>query len=90
MRITNEEIRRRAGMEKISEIVQRWKWLGHVLRLVCEAHPRTVLIGNQKEGEKGAGHVKDGDRRTIQRELREKRLRPWTEPVAAAAANRVH
>lgn len=45
MRITNEEIRRRTGIETISRQVarRRWAWLGHVLRMDHNSHPRIAL-----------------------------------------------
>ena len=41
MRVTNKEIRRRAGLEPISKQVarRRWAWLGHVLRVDHYSHP---------------------------------------------------
>ena len=56
MRITNEEIRARAGMETISKQVARRRWtlLGHVLRMDHHSHPRIALTcvpeGKRKRG----------------------------------------
>ena len=45
MRVTNEEVRARAGLETISKQVarRRWTWLGHVLRMDHYSHPRIAL-----------------------------------------------
>ena len=56
MRVTNEEIRARAGLETISKQVarRRWTWLGHVLRMDYHSHPRIALTrvpeGKRKRG----------------------------------------
>ena len=57
MRITNEEVRRMAGIrETISDQVarRRWTWLGHVLRMDHHSHPRIALTwvpeGKRKRG----------------------------------------
>ena len=86
MRITNEEIRRRAGIEKTSEIVQRlrWTWLGHVLRMDCDAHSRIALTW-EPDGRRKRGRPRETWRKTIQKEMREKRLRSWTEAAMIAA-----
>ena len=86
MRITNEEIKRRAGIEKISEIVQRlrWAWLGHVLRMDRGVHPRIALTW-EPDGRRKRGRPRETWRRTIQKEMREKGLRSWTEAVMIAA-----
>ena len=75
MRITNEDIRRRAGIEKISEIVQRlrWTWLGHVLRMDRDAHPRIALTWEPDGRRKRERPCETW--RTIQKEMREKGLR---------------
>ena len=41
MRVKNEEVRARAGLETISKQVarRRWTWLGHVLRMDHYSHP---------------------------------------------------
>ena len=46
IRITNKEVRRRAGIrETVSNQVarRRWTWLGHVLRMDHPSHPRFAL-----------------------------------------------
>ena len=46
MRMSNEEVRRRANTETISELVRkrRWTWIGHVLRMDNSCLPRVALI----------------------------------------------
>ena len=45
MRVSNDEIRRRAGTEKISSQLRRrrWKWIGHVLRMAPNRNPYVAL-----------------------------------------------
>ena len=45
MKVSNEEVRRKANEELISTQVKRrrWQWIGHVLRIEKEAIPRTVI-----------------------------------------------
>ena len=54
MRIKNEAIKARAGMETISKQVarRRWTWLGHVLRMDHHSHPRTALRPDTRERRK--------------------------------------
>ena len=65
MRVTNEEIRARAGLETISKQVarRRWTWLGHVLRMDYHSHPRIALHvhGCLKANGKGVDHVRLGE-----------------------------
>ena len=44
MRVSNEEVRRRANTEIISELKRRWTWIGHVLRMDNSCLPRVALI----------------------------------------------
>ena len=45
MRVTNDEIRIRAGIQKISMQVRRrrWRWIGHVLRMAPSRNPHVAL-----------------------------------------------
>ena len=45
MRVSNEEVHKRANMETISEQVRRmrWTWIGHVLRMDTSSLPRVAL-----------------------------------------------
>jgi len=59
MHVPNDEIRRRAGIEKISTQVRRrrWKWIGHVLRMAPNRNPHVALswAPSGKEVEDGQG-----------------------------------
>ena len=74
MRVTNEEIRIRAGVESISKQVttRRWTWLGHHL------YPRIAHTW-VTEGRRNQGRPQE----TVQREVREKGLKSWAEKVSA-------
>ncbi|XP_078382229.1 uncharacterized protein LOC144664897 [Oculina patagonica] len=81
MRITNEEIRARAGMETISKQVarRRWTWLGHVLRMDHHSHPRIALTW-VPEGKRKRGRPRET--------WRKKGLRTWAAAAASAAEDR--
>jgi len=59
MRVPNDEIRRRAGIEKISTQVRRWrwKWIGHVLRMAPNRNPHVAKswapCGKRSRGRQG-------------------------------------
>lgn len=86
MRVTNEEIRRRTGVETISSQVarRRWAWLGHVLRMDHNTHPRTALTW-VPEGKRKRGRPRETWRRTVERELKMKGLKSWAEAASVAA-----
>ena len=50
MRVSNEEVHRRANTETISELVRKrsWTWIGHVLRMDNSCLPRVALTWPQK------------------------------------------
>ena len=50
MRVSNEEVHRRANTETISELVRNrsWTWIGHVLRMDNSCLPRVALTWPQK------------------------------------------
>ena len=79
MRITNEDISTRAGIETISKQVarRRWTWLGHVLRTDHHSHPQIL------EGIRNRGRRRETWRRTVGRELGENGLRTWAEAASA-------
>ena len=65
MRITNEEVRKRANIESISEQVKRrrWIWLGHVLRMDQNAITRALPSHGFLKGEgEGVARVKRGEK----------------------------
>ena len=69
MRITNEEIKRRVGMETIIKQVaeRRWAWLGPALRMDHLSHPRISLTwipeGKRKEHRRQGGEQWKGSSR---------------------------
>ena len=83
MRVSNDEIRRRAGIEKISTQVRRrrWKWIGHVLRMAPNRNPHVALTW-APSGKRKRGRPKETWRRTV-----EKELSSWA-AAAAVAKNR--
>ena len=60
MRISNKEISRRANISIISEQIfrQRWKFIGHVLRMETSKHPKTILTW-LPEGRRSRGSTKE-------------------------------
>ena len=60
MRISNEEISKRANISTISEQIfwQRWKFIGHVLRMEPSKHPKTILTW-VPEGRRSRGSMKE-------------------------------
>jgi len=86
MRITNEEVRRRAGIrETISDQVarRRWTWLGHVLRMDHHSHPRIALTW-VPEGKRKRSRPRETWRRTVEREIKDRGLKSWAEAATAA------
>ena len=63
-------------METISRQVarRRWAWLGHVLRMDHNLHPRTALTW-VPDGKKKRGRPRETWRRTVERELKAGDLR---------------
>ena len=84
MRVTNEEIRQRADIQTITEIVRsrRWKWIGHVLRMGRNDTPRVVLTWTP-EGRRKVGGSKE-NWRTVEKEQHQKGYRSWAEAEVAA------
>ena len=89
MRITNEEIWIRTGMETISRQVtrRRWAWLGHVLKIDLKSHPRIALTW-VPQGKRKRVRPRETWRRTVERELKEKGLRTWAEAASVAEDRR--
>ena len=85
MRVKNEEVRARAGLETISKQVarRRWTWLGHVLRMDHYSHPRIALTW-VPEARRKRGRPRETWRRTIERELKENGLGTWAAAASAA------
>ena len=85
MRVTNEEIRARVGLETISKQVarRRWTWLGHVLKMDYRSHPRIALTW-VPEGKRKRGRPRETWRRTVERELKGNGLGTWAAAASAA------
>ena len=83
MRVPNDEIRRRAGIKKISTQVRRrrWKWIGHVLRMALNRNAYVALCWAPC-GKRSRGRPRETWRRTVEKECAELGLTSW---VAAAA-----
>ena len=84
MKISNEEIRNRANISTISEQIfwRRWKFIGHVLRMDPNKHPKTALMW-APEGIRSRGRPKETWRRTAERERTALGFNSWSEAVAA-------
>ena len=81
MPVRNKEIRRRGNIASISEqVAGRWTWLGHILRMDQHSDPCIALTW-LPEGKRARGRPCETWRRTLERELRERGLRSWTEPA---------
>ena len=83
--ISNEELRNRADISPIAEIIQkrRWQWLGHVLRMSTQSIPRTALRWTP-QGRRKRGRPKETWRRTIDKGLKARGLTINTAPNIAA------
>ena len=70
-RITNKEIRRRTGINSITDEVKqrRWRWLGHVLRMSGERLPHVALRW-RPPGRRRRGRPLGTWRRTVENELK--------------------
>ena len=89
MRVSNEEVGRRANTEIVSELVRkrRWTWIGHVLRMDNSCLPRVALTW-APEGKRKRGRPKETWRRTVEKERIAMGFNSWVE-AGMAAANRV-
>jgi len=85
MKISNEEIRKRANISTISEQIfrQRWKFIGHVLRMDQNKHPKTALTW-APEGRRSRGRPKETWRRTAEKEITALGFGSWSEATVAA------
>lgn len=85
-KVTNEEVRSRAGIEKVSDTIKRrrWKWLGHVLRMGNTRHAK-IAISWTPDGRRKRGRPKETWRRTIERERKDLGFSSWTEAAKVAA-----
>ena len=86
MHVSNEEVRRRANTETISELVwkRRWTWIGHVLRMDNSYLPRVALTWAPEEKRK-RGRPKETWRRTVEKERMAMGFNSWVEAGLVAA-----
>ncbi|XP_078352399.1 uncharacterized protein LOC144637125 [Oculina patagonica] len=85
MRVSNEEVRRQAKTCTTSEQIRRrrWRWIGHVLRMGHQQHPRIALTW-APEGKRRRGRPKETWRRTVEGERRKMGFATWAEAVNVA------
>ena len=71
--VTNEEVMRRAGMERLQDIVttRRMKMAGHVLRLQIERPTHTAMYWVPEDGRRKRGRPKKTWRSTSKEDLEE-------------------
>ena len=84
MKVTNEEVRKRTGSERLSTQIRtrRWTWIGHVLRMKPDSLPRTALNW-ALEGRK-RGRPRETWRRTVEEERSQMGFKTWTEAARTA------
>ena len=84
--MSNEEVRRIANMEKVSEIIRlrRWKFIGHILRKDSADNQRIALRWTPATGRRKRGRPKETWRRTVVRERMMLGLTSWEETGAVA------
>lgn len=86
LHVTNEEVRRRAGVNGIlSQTVRkrRWGFIGHTLRRDRKDHARTALTWTP-EGRRKRGRPKETYRRTVEKEMKQMGYNSWAAVTAAA------
>ena len=85
MKVSNEEVRRRARTCTISEQIRRrrWRWIGHVLRMNNQQNPRIALTW-APEGKRTRGRPKVTWRRTVEGERQKMGFTTWSEAATAA------
>ena len=85
MKVSNEEVRRRARTCTISEQIRRrrWHWIGHVLRMNNQHNPRIALAW-APEGKRTRERRKVTWRKTVERERQKMGFATWSEAVTAA------
>ena len=85
MRVTNDEVRRIANIEKISILIRkrRWRNLGHIMRRDINSHQRIALRWTP-EGKRNRGRPKETYRRTVEREMKLVNLTSWQHAAGVA------
>ena len=84
-RVSNEEVRRIAGVDKASSLVRqrRWRYIGHMLRKGNDDNQRVALRWTPT-GKRKRGRPKETWRRTVERERHALGLSSWDEAAAVA------
>ena len=70
--ITNEELHRKTNATSLATQIKkrRWRWLGHVCRMLPVALPKTALRWTA-DGKRRRGRPKEIRRRTVEKEMKE-------------------
>ena len=86
-RMSNEEVRRIAGVQQVSTQIRtrRWKYIGHILRMDSDDNQRVALRWTPAAGRRRRGRPKETWRRTVERERHTLGFSSWE--AAAAVAN---
>ena len=87
LHVTNEEVRRRAGVrETLSETVRRRRWgfIGHTLRRDRKDLAKNALTWTP-EGKRRRGRPKETYRRTVEKEMKQLGLNSWAAAAAVAS-----
>ena len=83
----NEEIRERSGTRTVDVQVRtrRWKWLGHVLRILMpsDKNPKIALTW-APEGKRRRGRPRETWRRTVNKEREHLGFKTWRQAEVAA------
>ena len=89
--MSNEEVRRIAGVQLVSTQIRlrRWKYIGHILRMDSDDNQRVALRWTPAAGKRKRGRPKETWRRTVERERQTLGFSSW-EATAAAAQDRHH
>lgn len=89
MKVSNKEIHNRANISPISEQIfrRRWKFIGHILRMDANQHPKTALSW-APEGRRRPGRPRETWRRTVEKERGTLEFKSWSE-AAVVARDRV-
>ena len=87
-RMSNDEVRRIANIEKVSTLIRtrRWSYIGHILRKSSDSNERIALRWTP-DGKRSRGRPKETWRRTVERELKMMGLSSW-EAAAPVASDR--
>ena len=90
-RMSNEEVRRIAGIERVSTQIRRrrWRFIGHILRKNRSDNQQIALRWTPATGKRKRGRPKETWRRTVERERQLLGYSSWNE-AAVGAGDRHH